>query len=135
MSDGTKKLLLGGLAIVLLGYVAYKVSGVIGEPEYVAKANSRTLMDIDTGKLYHFELTEDWGPYPHKNPDTGKDTLYPIEWCYNNECGKAGGTPVILNVWRGKPNEPTYCPKCGALVRFHNPRPSNAGGAEESQGH
>jgi len=122
MSDGVKKTIMGVVAIGLGIYAVYAVSGFFGEEDHVQTANSRTLMDIKTSALFSFEVTEDWKPYPHKNPKTGTDTLYPIEWCYNRDCAKEG-TPVILNVWRGKPDEPTYCPKCGSLVRFHNPDP------------
>jgi hypothetical protein len=130
MSDGTKKTIVGAIALVLLIWAGYAVSGFFGGEDNVAIANSRTLMDIETGATFKFELTEDWPPYPHNNPKTGRATLYPTEWCFMRECGKGGGTPVILNVWRGKPDEPTYCPKCGALVRFHNPRPQGGPGSE-----
>jgi hypothetical protein len=123
MSDDVKKILLGTAVLILGVYAVYAVSGFFGEDEYISNANTRTLMDMETGELFKFELTLDWNMnYPHKNPKTGTDTLYPIEWCFNRECAKEG-TPVILNVWRAKPDEPTYCPKCGSLVRFQNPRP------------
>jgi len=131
MSDGTKKVLMGVIAAILVGLAVWMAKGYFGEDPVARAANMRTLMDIETNETFEFELTPEWGPYPHKNPKTGKETLYPIEWCFARECGKSGGTPVILNVWRGKPDEPTYCPKCGSLVRFHNPRPGEPEGQSE----
>lgn len=55
-----------------------------------------------------------------KQPPEG---FYPVEYCFENECGPAGGTPVVLNGNLGRPNEPTVCPVCGAPVVAHNPRP------------
>jgi hypothetical protein len=69
-------------------------------------------------------------PYPHENPRTGKNTLYPTEVCYKNECAQRGGTRVILNPWLGV-KEPTRCPVCSAGVRAHNPGPERP--AEEQE--
>ncbi|MCB9851379.1 MAG: hypothetical protein H6817_11820, partial [Phycisphaerales bacterium] len=115
MSDGLKKTIMGVVAVGLGILAIYSISGFFGEDEAIKTANTRTLMDINTGDLFDFEVSPDWGPYPHKNPKTGTETLYPIEWCYNRECGSKGGTAVILNGWLGK-KEPTYCPVCGSLV-------------------
>lgn len=75
-----------------------------------------------------------WQQIRLMNPQTGEmrwlrvgaktmpDGFYPVEYCFDNECGPAGGTPVVLNVYLGS-KEPTHCPKCGALVEAHNRRP------------
>ncbi len=77
--------------------------------------------------------SNDWQRYRYMNPDTGELTwvyvggnapagFHPVEYCFQNQCGPAGGTPVVLNVYMGK-HERTLCPKCGARVVGHNPRP------------
>ena len=104
--------------VVVAGYVVYTNVAGGGIP-----ANVRQVMCSETGDLFPEELQPGLGPYPHKNPKTGKNTLYPIEWCFNGECGKKGGTPVILNT-QVKQKEPSYCPKCGYVVRFHNAPPA-----------
>lgn len=71
------------------------------------------LMNAETGELRWFRTGEG------KKLPVG---YHPIEYCFQNECGPAGGTPVVLNVYLGK-KDPTHCPKCGALVVGHNPRP------------
>ena len=119
MSPGLKKRLIIAASILIGIYFAYSVySNVAGEG---VPANTRQVMDAETGKLFSEEMRPGLGPYPHVNPKTGKKTLYPIEWCYNGPCGKKGGTPVILDPWLERA-EPTYCPECGHVVRFHNPR-------------
>jgi len=115
-----KKALMGIVALVLLVFAVRAVWNTVGEPD--VPANTRTMMDVNTGELFEMPVTEDWGPYPHKNPKTGEMTLYPTEVCYANECLEAGGTHVIMNTLLGK-EEPTFCPRCGALVQFHNPGP------------
>ncbi len=120
MSSAAKKVAFGVIALALVVIAARGIWGTFGEA--AVPADTRTLMDVETGKLYEMPVTADWGPYPHVNPDTGKKTLYATEVCYANECGKHGGTHVIMNELLGKEG-PTYCPKCGALVRFHNPGP------------
>jgi hypothetical protein len=112
---------MGLVAVVLLGYAGYTLLGNLGSSDSSDVANTRTLMDSETGELFKVELTENFGAFPHKNPKTGTDTLYPIEICYARECAnKPDGTPVILNAYLGK-KEPTFCPNCGALVRVFNP--------------
>lgn len=86
-------------------------------------------------------LQEASGPPPQwpkvrvMNPETGEKRwfytapgaqlpagFHPVEYCFQNACGPAGGTPVVLNLYLGK-EEPTSCPKCGATVVGLNPRP------------
>lgn len=121
--------MLGGVVTVLVVWAVVVVCRWWGHGGVARAANTRTLMDAETGVLVQVEIQPDWGPFPHVNPQTGQRTLYPVEWCFNGECGKAGGTPVILNALRGKPNEPTVCPRCGARVRMHNPRTGEAASA------
>ncbi len=130
MSDNLKKGLMAVITVAVAIAAIYSIKGFFGEEDYVARANTRVLMDSETGDLFPFELTENMPPYPHVNPKTGDKTLFPVEWCYARECGAKGGTPVILNTWLGKEG-PTYCPNCGALVRFHNPKPETANKDEQ----
>lgn len=97
----------------------------------------RNLMDLETGEVVAVPFSANMPPYPHKNPKTGKNALYPFEICYYGECGKIGGTRVILDEQLGKPG-PTHCPKCGHRVVLHNPgiqadgsEPADAGAQRE----
>jgi hypothetical protein len=129
MADGTKKLIITVVAIALVAYAVYAYWSNFGQP--TLPADTRTLMDPETGKLYEVAVDENFGPFPHVNPDTGKRTLWPTEVCFARECAKKEkGTHVILNSFLGKEG-PTYCPNCGALVRPHNPGrvTTNAGDA------
>lgn len=124
MNENIKRTLIIGGAVAAIGYFAFSVWSnfrVEGGSAY----KYRTLQDINSGENYRVKLTtEDYGPYPHENPDTGEQTLYPTEVCYRNDCAEKGGTRVILNVWReDQKGEQTVCPACGYQVRIHNPRP------------
>ncbi|GJM25236.1 MAG: hypothetical protein DHS20C16_16510 [Phycisphaerae bacterium] len=110
------------VAVILVGYALYAILGSVGD-EVAELAAYRTYMDSETSKLFKIELKEgEKRAIPLENPSTGKNTLYPTEVCFKNECLEAGGTHVIMNELLGK-TEKTYCPKCGALVVFHNPGP------------
>lgn len=100
MNDGLKRNLVLGLVVVAAGYFGYSVwTNFSGESTSVAE--HRILQDIDTGENFRVNITgEDYGPYPHENPDSGEITLFPTEVCYWDACGEKGGTRVILNVWR-----------------------------------
>jgi hypothetical protein len=121
MSDGVKKALGIGGVVIVGGLAVWLVYGSIKGEDI--PSNTRMVMCSETGELFPEELRPGLGPYPHKNPKTGEKTLYPIEWCYNGPCEEKGGTPVILNESLGK-KDPTRCPVCGDIVRFHNPRPA-----------
>ena len=122
MNPTLQRTLLIALAVVCVGLAAYYVWSNFGEDEVIRSANTRTLMDSETGELFDFEITPDFAPYPHKNPKTGTMTLYPTEVCWKGECLEKGGTHVIMNRWLGKEG-PTRCPVCGSVVRDHNPGP------------
>jgi hypothetical protein len=66
---------------------------------------------VDTGETRFFKVGQ-----------RAPDGFYPAEYCFQNTCGPDGGTAVILNAYLDKEG-PTYCPKCGAEVVAHNPRP------------
>ena len=121
MNESLKKTLLAVVAACLLGYAGYAVWSSWGGGSVVANANTRTLMDSETGELFRMRLRIGMS-FPLENPKTGKKTLYPTEVCWAGKCLKKGGTHVILNHWLGKKG-PTYCPVCGSLVVPHNPGP------------
>jgi len=105
------------LALGLLVRMVYRSMGHEATPN-----DTRTLMDSETGELFECPI-EKLKPYPMLNAKTGKDTMYRTEVCYwGEDCRKAGGTHVIMNELLGKEG-PTYCPVCGHVVRFLNPRP------------
>ena len=118
-----KRTLVGIVALVLVVLAARSLWNAVREPK--VPADSRTLMDLETGDLFEVSVDALAEGYPYTNPKTGEKTLYPTEVCYANECGNIGGTHVILNELLGKKG-PTFCPRCGALVRPHNPRPSQS---------
>jgi hypothetical protein len=61
MSDGTKKIIMSVIALALLISAVYAITGFFGEDEIVAKANMRTLMDLETGELFEFTVDEKLG--------------------------------------------------------------------------
>lgn len=122
MTEEQKKY--GTIALLVLsgGVLAVMLWRTFASEEY--PADFRTIMDSETGELFKVR-TEELKPYPMRNPKTGTDTLYRTEVCfYGEECRKSGGTRVIMNTYLHK-EEPTYCPVCGHVVRFHNPLPSD----------
>lgn len=123
-----RKNILAAVTVVLLALAAVRIWAAASHPA-VAAADTRTLMDAETGRLATVNVTDGFGPFPMVNPRTGERTLYPTEICYANGCAAKGGTHVILNSYLGKEG-PTYCPACGGEVRFHNPGPgaSSTGG-------
>ena len=129
MSDGLKKTLAGVAALILVVFAVRGFRNTWGDSTAEA-ANTRTLMDVETGELFEVEVDENFGPFPMVNPKSGEKTLYATEVCYARTCLEKGGTHVIMNKLLGKEG-PTYCPQCGALVRFHNPGPSTATSSSE----
>ncbi|UCG17562.1 MAG: hypothetical protein JSV19_05930 [Phycisphaerales bacterium] len=121
MSESQKKGLAVGVTVIVGIILAYSLYANLGGERI--PANTRQLKCSETNELFPLEMKPGLGHYPHVNPETGRRTLYPVEWCYNGECLAKGGTPVILNTQLGK-EEPTYCPVCGHIVRFHNPGPA-----------
>lgn len=88
-------------------------------------AAGRDAIDSETKEIFKITMGRDFKGFPAINPKTGKNTLYPVERCYWNQCGKIkGGTPVILNDYLGILG-PTKCPTCGKKVVGHNPLPPN----------
>ena len=126
-----KKTVLSAITVVLGVVAGLRIWTAVGKPA-VAAAETRTLMDIETGKLIHVRVTEGFGPFPMVHPRTGERTLYPTEVCYANDCAAKGGTCVILNTYLDKQG-PTRCPACGAKVRFHNPGPGQSARSEPEQ--
>lgn len=127
MNDTLKKAILAVVAIVLVSYAACSIWGTFEDD--IGDANTRTLKDAETGELVKVPVNEEYGPFPMLNKKTGKKSLYPTEICFANQCEKAGGTYVILNEMMDKEG-PTYCPKCGTLVRLRNPGPRDSAEGE-----
>ncbi len=120
MTDQQKRIGAAVLVVAALGLLAIVAWRSFRTEE--TPADYRMLMDSETGELFKIKAV-DLKPYPMLNSKTGQDTLYRTEVCYwGEECRKAGGTHVIMNELLGKEG-PTYCPVCGHVMRFHNPRP------------
>jgi hypothetical protein len=85
-------------------------------------ANSKTYIDLDTGKPFQHTLV-DGDRVPLLSP-SGKNNGYPAEACYWNADGtpKTEPTWVLLNQFTKK-SGPTFCPECGRLVINNNPVP------------
>ena len=106
------------IIVVALGAIFFSVKKVNCNP--ALDANTRTYIDAKTLKPYTVELKPGLKtPAPSPSGNNG----YPAELCYWTKDGKPKDdpTPVLLNIWIGKPG-PTFCPDCGRLVVAHNPR-------------
>lgn len=113
-------------AVAAVGLLAYVVTGAVAarrnDPGLASRI--RAVIDSETGKAYPEFRVPDEASIPFRNPDTGRDTLYPAEACYWTKDGKAKLEPtwVLLNSYVGREG-PTQCPDCGRPVVGHNPLP------------
>jgi hypothetical protein len=122
MDESVKRYGVGAVAILIVVFAAYGVWSAVGKDEVADRTNKVSYICSVTEKVYQIELKPDMPGDPQENPDTGERTLWPAEMCYWNECRDRGGTPVLMNTYRGD-EEPTHCPVCGRIVRFRNPVP------------
>ncbi len=119
LASPTGRVVLGAFFVLAIGFGVFRILGAVGGD--AAEWPEVRIMDPETGDLCW--ITAKPGEYmPFLNPKTGERSMYPAEYCFNNECGPAGGTPVVLNIVRGIEGE-TRCPRCGDPVKSHNPRP------------
>ncbi|MFG0258150.1 MAG: DUF1206 domain-containing protein [Phycisphaerales bacterium JB043] len=102
-----------GFGIVVVGLIGFAIFRLIG----VANSNAPIYLDVRYMNPDTQEMA--WGKVGQRMPAG----FHPVEYCFQNTCGPEGGTPVVLNAYLGNPNTPTTCPKCGAPVVSHNPRP------------
>ena len=109
--------------VVLIAALFWALRDNLSGSQAAAVSRNRTFIDAKTGKPFSYEL-QNGDKYPVRAPSGGM-TGYPAELCYWTKDGgvKQDPTPVLLNVWIGKPG-PTYCPDCGRLVVPHNPYPA-----------
>jgi hypothetical protein len=109
LSSGAGKTVVGIVVVILLAFAAVRIMGVVksGAPLRAGVP----YVHVETGQTRFYKV----GVQPAEG-------YYPAEYCFQNTCGPDGGTPVILNAYLDKPG-PTTCPKCGAPVVAHNPRP------------
>jgi hypothetical protein len=114
----------GKAAAIMLCVVAIAASGYELKNSLMSSAVSqereRIFIDSTNGKPFNHYL-EKGESIPVDAPSGGK-TGYPAELCYWTKDGqpKTDPTPVLLNMWIGKPG-PTFCPDCGRLVVPNNP--------------
>lgn len=108
------------LCVAVVAFALARVGGVVADDQ--PQWPRIRVMDKQTGDL-RWKRVAPQAEFPYRNPKTGERSMYPVEYCFYNECGPAGGTPVILNDYLGKEG-PTTCPRCGEEVHAHNPRPS-----------
>ena len=118
-SDKTK--IVGSIALLIIAAVImfFSFSG----DDVVPDSKTRLAIDSETGQTYTVRIVEG-DSFPWKNPDTNKDTLYPVERCFWTRDGKAKLQPtlVFVKAYLGS-KEKTVCPDCGRDVRQHNPMP------------
>jgi len=109
--------------LVLFGAIVLFAVGRMGDvvAENQPQWPRLRVMDAETGDL-RWKRVSPGADFPYINPKTGQRSMYPVEYCFHNQCGPEGGTPVILNSHLGKEG-PTQCPRCGEKVVAHNPRP------------
>lgn len=103
------KTVAGIVVLLIVIFAGVRIMGVVrsSAPQRAGVA----YVHVDTGETRFYPVGE--------KPPEG---FHPAEYCFQNTCGPDGGTAVILNAYLGKEG-PTYCPKCGAEVVAHNPRP------------
>lgn len=119
------------LVVVVLGALAfggYRMYSAIGSGG--AAWPRIRVMDPATGDM-RWQEVRPGESMPYVNPRTGERSMYIVEYCFDNECGPAGGTPVVLNNFLGV-DGPMVCPRCGATVTPHNPRPAEYAGVQPS---
>jgi hypothetical protein len=109
--------------VLTLALVAWFFRSYFGTSEAVRRANERTFICSETGKVFEVTIKEGM-TIPVHSKYSGKDTGWPAELCYWKADGstKSDPTPVLLNNYAGKKG-PTFCPDCGRLVVGHNPMP------------
>jgi len=107
------------LAIAAVGVAVYVVKRSLFPP-VVTEERTRIFIDATTGQGFRHELQ--MGESIPVMAPSGNKTGYPAELCYWTKEGtpKSDPTPVLLNVYIGKPG-PTFCPDCGRLVVGNNP--------------
>lgn len=111
MSSGAGRAALVVILLAGIGFGGWSVMGFVeeGRPDLPKKR----LMNPETGELRWYYAA------PGKPLPEG---FLPVEYCFQNQCGPAGGTPVVLNSYRGTDGL-TTCPECGARVTVHNAIP------------
>lgn len=116
LNSSGAKVVVSVAVVVILAFAGMRILGV-------ARSNALIRGDI---RYMHAESGElRW----YKVGQPPAEGFHPVEYCFQNTCGPDGGTPVILNGYLGV-SGPTQCPKCGARVVGHNPRPE---GYEEAR--
>lgn len=117
-SSPVGKVLLGLFVLAAIGLFAFQFVDFYEDTR--ADFPQVRIMNPETGELRWFR-TDHNKPLP--------DNFYYVEYCFDNECGPKGGTPVVLNGYLGI-DDPTKCPECGSTVVGHNPRPPEYEGVE-----
>lgn len=118
-SNKTKVILSVAMLVIAAIVMVFSMSG----QEMITDGKTRLAIDSETSQVYKIRLV-DGETFPWKNPDTGKNSLYPVEKCYWTRDGKAKLEPtfVFVKSYAGI-KEKTTCPDCGREVRPHNPLP------------
>lgn len=113
-SSGAGKMGLAAACLLLIAFGVWRLMSEAGNPPLdVPRVR---IMNAETGEMGWYKTN------PRKPPPMPAG-FHPVEYCFHNACGPAGGTPVILNSYVRKAGD-TKCPKCGELVVGHNPRPA-----------
>jgi hypothetical protein len=111
------------LCVLAIALLAWMLRSYFGPSDAVRRANTRTFICSETGKVFEVTIKEGM-TIPIHSKYSGKDTGWPAEFCYWNADGstRKDPTPVLLRLYKGQ-KDPTFCPDCGRLVVGHNPMP------------
>ncbi len=109
--------------ILALAIGIWSVAHYLGPSPAVAASTRGQFICAETGKPFALTIAPGM-TLPVRSPYSGKNTGYPIEFCYWTRDGgiRKEPFPVLLNSYLGK-RGPTFCPDCGRLVRSRNPLP------------
>ena len=126
LSERKKTILVVVAAVAAIGSGGLLIArSITGRSEAGEETRLRDVIDAETGAVFRDHPIAHGASFPWKNPQTGKNSLYPAERCFWTRDGTAKLDPTLVFVKSyADPNaEETLCPDCGRKVVPHNPTP------------